>query len=68
SSALVAVGFAGAAQASEPISLSVGGYMEQWAGVASQEDAYESRNAFQSDTEVHFAGSTTLDNGIEVGA
>lgn len=68
SSALVAVGFAGAAQASEPISLSVGGYMEQWAGVAGQEDAYESRNAFQSDTEIHFQGSTTLDNGIEVGA
>ncbi|WP_033070331.1 porin [Thalassospira australica] len=68
SSALVAVGFAGAAQASEPISLSVGGYMEQWAGVADQDDAYESYNAFQSDTEVHFAGSTTLDNGIEVGA
>jgi len=68
SSALVAVGFAGAAQASEPISLSVGGYMEQWAGVADQDNAYESINAFQSDTEVHFAGSTTLDNGIEVGA
>lgn len=68
SSALVAVGFAGAAQASEPISLSVGGYMEQWAGVAGQDNAYESVNAFQSDTEVHFAGATTLDNGIEVGA
>jgi predicted porin len=68
SSALVAVGFAGAAQASEPISLSVGGYMEQWIGVADQEDRFESRNAFQSDTEVHFSGSTTLDNGIEVGA
>ena len=70
SSALVAVGFAGAAQASEPISLSVGGYMEQWAGFADQ-DVYGSDgrpSAFQSDTEVHFSGSTTLDNGIEVGA
>lgn len=68
SSALVAVAFAGSAQASEPISLSVGGYMEQWAGVASQEDGFATRNNFQSDTEVHFAGKTTLDNGIEVGA
>ncbi|HBU98397.1 porin [Thalassospira lucentensis] len=68
SSALVAVAFAGQASASEKISLSVGGYMEQWAGVASQDDAYASRNAFQSDTEVHFKGSTTLDNGIEIGA
>ncbi|MBX2832317.1 MAG: porin [Rhodospirillales bacterium] len=67
SSALVAVAFAGQAQASEKISLSVGGYMEQWIGVADQ-DKGESVNAFQSDTEVHFSGSTTLDNGIEVGA
>ena len=67
SSALVAAGFAGAAQASEPIQLEVGGYMEQWAGVADQ-DVGESKNAFQSDTEVHFSGKTTLDNGIEVGA
>ncbi|WP_430473746.1 porin [Thalassospira lucentensis] len=67
SSALVAVAFAGQASASEKISLSVGGYMEQWAGFA-DEDRGESVNAFQSDTEVHFSGSTTLDNGIEVGA
>lgn len=67
SSALVAVAFAGQASASEKISLSVGGYMEQWIGVATQ-DTGESVNAFQSDTEVHFSGSTTLDNGIEVGA
>ncbi|KXJ51593.1 MAG: porin [Thalassospira sp. Nap_22] len=68
SSALVAVGFAGAAQASEPISLSVGGYMEQWIGVADQEDRFESENAFQSDSEIYFSGETTLDNGIVVGA
>ncbi|SOC17356.1 porin [Thalassospira xiamenensis] len=67
SSALVAVAFAGQAQASEKIKLSVGGYMEQWMGVADQ-DSGESVNAFQSDTEIHFKGSTTLDNGIEVGA
>ncbi|RCK19688.1 porin [Thalassospira lucentensis] len=70
SSALVAVAFAGQASASEKISLSVGGYMEQWMGFADQDNyaAGGRPNAFQSDTEVHFSGSTTLDNGIEVGA
>ena len=67
SSALVAVAFVGQAQASEPIKLSVGGYMNQWAGFADQEVG-DRNNAFQSDTEIHFKGSTTLDNGIEVGA
>ncbi|OKH87379.1 porin [Thalassospira sp. TSL5-1] len=67
-SALVAVAAAGQAQASEPIKLSVGGYMEQWAGIASQDDGFDNINAFQSDTEVYFSGSTTLDNGIEIGA
>lgn len=67
-SALVAVAVAGQAQASEKIKLSVGGYMEQWAGIASQDDGHDNINAFQSDTEVYFSGSTTLDNGIEVGA
>ncbi|UKV14469.1 porin [Thalassospira lucentensis] len=66
-SALVAVAFTGQAQASEPIKLSVGGYMNQWAGFADQEVG-DRNNAFQSDTEIHFKGSTTLDNGIEVGA
>tara|TARA_R110001583_G_scaffold96819_3_gene241403 strand:+ start:112847 stop:113926 length:1080 start_codon:yes stop_codon:yes gene_type:complete len=67
--ALVAVsGFAVSASASEKIKLSVGGYMEQWAGITSQDDAFDNKNAFQSDTEIHFKGSTTLDNGIEVGA
>ena len=70
SSAIVAVAFAGQASASEPIKLSVGGFMEQWVGFADQDlDAAGGRvNAFQSDTEVYFTGSTTLDNGIEIGA
>ncbi|MFC4237649.1 porin [Thalassospira xianhensis] len=72
STALVAVAFAGQANASEKIKLSVGGYMEQWAGFSDEDGAGlegEGRpNAFQSDTEIHFKGSTTLDNGIEVGA
>lgn len=45
SSALVAVAFAGQAQASEPIKLSVGGYMNQWAGFADQEVG-DRNNAF----------------------
>lgn len=68
SSALVAVAFAGQASASEKIKLSVGGYTEQWIGAADQDSGKESYNALQSDTEIHFKGSTTLDNGIEVGA
>lgn len=69
-SAMAAFGFAGAAQASEPISLSLGGYMEQWAGFADEDlpGSDGRNNAFQSDTEVYFDGSTTLDNGIEIGA
>ncbi len=70
SSAIVAVAFAGQASASEPIKLSVGGYMEQWIGVIDEDKPASSGrvNAFQSDTEVYFSGSTTLDNGIEIGA
>ena len=70
SSAIAAVAFAGQASASEPIKLSVGGYMEQWAGFADEDNTATGgrKNAFQSDTEVYFTGSTTLDNGIEIGA
>lgn len=70
SSALVAVAFAGQASASEKIKLSVGGYMEQWAGFSDEDNSASGGrpNAFQSDTEVHFKGATTLDNGIEIGA
>ena len=70
SSALVAVAVAGSAQASEKIQLQVGGYMEQWIGMSDADNTASGGryNAFQSDTEVHFKGNTTLDNGIEVGA
>ncbi|MCC9621182.1 porin [Thalassospira sp. MA62] len=70
SSALVAVAAAGTAQASEPIQLSVGGYMEQWAGFSDSDVTGDDgrNNAFQSDSEIHFSGKTTLDNGVEVGA
>ena len=70
SSAIVAIAAAGTAQASEPIKLSLGGFMEQWAGFSDEDRSGSGgrNNAFQSDTEVHFSGETTLDNGIQVGA
>jgi len=67
--ALVAFGFAAAAQAAEPIKLSVGGFMRQWVGYAdidNDNDAF-SKVDVQSDTEVHFKGSSKLDNGLTVG-
>lgn len=68
-SALVAVAFAGQASASEKIKLSVGGHMEQYVGVSYMDDNFGARkNGIQSDTKIHFKGSTTLDNGIEMGA
>ena len=59
------------AMAAEKIKISVGGYMEQWFGYVSSDDD-TSGNDFsgvdiKSDAEIHFKGSTTLDNGIEFG-
>lgn len=75
STALVAASIlAGAttAQAAEKIKLGLGGYMEQWWGYTDQDDVptgTEDLNGFgsNSDTEVFFTGSTTLDNGITFG-
>lgn len=75
STALVAASLvvgAGAAQAQEEkINLGLGGYMEQWVGYSSQDDIPTTAdlNGFgtNSDTEVFFLGSTTLDNGITFG-
>jgi len=71
--ALVAAGVLasqGAFAESKPISLKVGGYMEQWVGVSS----YDPSNGadvtdvdVQQDAEIWFAGSTTLDNGLTFG-
>lgn len=57
------------AVAAEKITLGLGGYMEQYVGFADNEtDAglrdYRSFDV-QSDTEVWFQGSTTLDNGLK---
>jgi len=70
--AIVAAGMIASspASAAEKISAKVGGYMEQWIGYASVDDA-ANRDVdgfdIKSDSEIHFTGSTTLDNGIEFG-
>lgn len=69
--ALLAAGaFASAAQASDPIKLSLGGYMEYWVAGASQDGDYANPvNSFdvQGESEVWFMGKTTLDNGMTIG-
>lgn len=78
SSALVAVaGFAGAAQAADPIKLSLGGFGygsvtyydadHYYTGGARNDDAEVNNFVVNSDHEVHIKGSTTLDNGLTVG-
>ena len=66
---VAAAAVAAPAVAAEKIQLSVGGYMQQYIGFASNESDtgrtdYRSFDV-QSDTEIHFAGSTTLDNGLK---
>jgi hypothetical protein len=70
STALVAAGMIASAPASAKIKLGVGGYMEQWVGYVSQDDVGDSDFSgidVKSDGEVHFKGSTKLDNGMTVG-
>lgn len=72
--ALVAAGVltvSGAAHAQKP-TLTLGGSTEQIFGVGENDDAFDAANgqrgAFDqhSDTEVHFNGAVTLDNGIKI--
>ena len=69
--ALVAAGFvAGQAEAADPIKLSVGGYMNQYVGYADQDEDGQENFAevkVESETELYFRGSTTLDNGLTIG-
>lgn len=73
-SALVAaVSIVGAAQAAEPIKLSVGGFASVGVVNASQDDKYLTATGTEvtstdvkGDNELHFKGSTTLDNGLTV--
>jgi predicted porin len=54
--------------AAEKLSARVGGYMNQYVGYVSQDLSSVDIDGFDvmSDTEIHFLGSTTLDNGVEV--
>ncbi|MBB4314374.1 porin [Roseospira marina] len=67
---IAAAAFAGSAQA-EKIKLGIGGKQEVWFGFGDVEDnageTYSS-TGMQTDTELYFTGSTTLDNGITVKA
>lgn len=64
-------------RAADPISLSVGGYGDWFVGWAGQDDDYQDVNRGNqgdhveghvwSNAEIHFDGSTTLDNGLTVG-
>ena len=71
-SAIVGVSMIAApAGAAERITLGLGGFMQQWVGYASvEEDAGRDFVSVdqQSNSEIYFFGSTTLDNGIRIGA
>jgi len=75
STALVAAGVlavSGPALAQGKPSLTIGGSTEQIFGVGSNADAFDAVNGARvgwdqhSDTEIHFNGSVTLDNGIKI--
>jgi predicted porin len=63
-----------AAQAEEPIKLSVGGYFKEAYMLNFDDDDVgelgfdHNTDGFFNDAEIHFVGSTVLDNGLEVGA
>jgi len=70
-SAIVGVGLiAGPAGAAEKITLGLGGYAESYVGLVSAEEDVATRNPasidVQTDKEIYFSGSTTLDNGISI--
>ncbi|EME70497.1 hypothetical protein H261_07703 [Paramagnetospirillum caucaseum] len=80
STALVAAGMmsAGAASAAEKIKLDISGYSKWWVVGVWQDDSfqeqaglaaasYRSNADVKGDNEIHFKGSTALDNGLKVG-
>ncbi|MCA1939490.1 MAG: porin [Caenispirillum bisanense] len=71
-SALIAAGLLAApAAAAEKIQLGIGGKLEQYFGVVSQDDTAgfdPTVTGINTDTEVYFSGATTLDNGLTIGA
>ncbi|SOD95066.1 porin [Caenispirillum bisanense] len=59
------------ASAAEKIKLGIGGKLESYFGIVSQDDTatYDpTMTGINTDTEVYFTGATTLDNGLTVGA
>jgi len=71
--ALVAAGLvAGQANAADKFAMGVGGFMEQFFGFMDNEDApgqtWGHFNNGSNDTEIHFKGTMTMDNGIKVAA
>jgi outer membrane protein OmpU len=72
-SALVAAGLvAGQANAADKFTMGVGGFMEQFFGFMDNEDApgrdWGHFNNGSNDTEIHFKGTLTMDNGIKIAA
>jgi len=71
SALLAASALATVAQASEPVKLKLGGYMEYYMVGASQDSDYKKGTAVnnfdvQGESEIWFVGSTTLDNGMKI--
>jgi outer membrane protein OmpU len=65
----LAVAAANPAQAEDGLSLELGGYFKGYVAYVDQDDDGGDVNSFDiiRDTEVHFGGETTLDNGLTVG-
>ena len=67
---VAAAALASPANAADRIKLSLGGFMEQYIGFADNEEDTGARDFAtfdqQSDNEIYFSGSTTLDNGIKM--
>ena len=62
----LAVGSASADEAPQKLQVGVGGYMQQWIGVADRDDAgSEGGVDTQSDSEIHVKGSLEADNGLK---
>lgn len=68
SALIAAVAVSAPANAADPIQLSIGGSMSQWFGYGDSGDTNDTIDvAFKNNTEIHFKGKTTLDNGITFG-
>lgn len=68
------LGIAGAAQASDGVKLSLGGFYRSAYGFTFDDDSQgelghdQNLDGFSADAEIFFMGETTLDNGVTVGA